>query len=148
MQAIKASDCYTEDIEQAQAVYVYDYCYYIWWVATLHSRGAASMTNSPGDYLIRVRTSPCSLLQLNLVNGKMKPCWIAMLYSQCRMWSALLANPWSADSVAAVLSWSLRLSLVCADGKLARLTSLPYHKALQRLLLCCACGSSLLADWC
>ena len=53
MQAIRDSDCYTEDIEQAQAVYVYDYCYYIWWLATLHSRGGASMTTSPGDYLVK-----------------------------------------------------------------------------------------------
>ena len=53
MQAIKSSDCYTDDIEQAQAVYVYDYCYYIWWLATLHSRGG-DMKESPGDYLIRV----------------------------------------------------------------------------------------------
>ena len=55
MQAIKSSDCYTDDIEQAQAVYVYDYCYYIWWLATLHSRGG-DMKGSPGDYLIRVRS--------------------------------------------------------------------------------------------
>lgn len=62
MQAIRDSDCYTDDIELAQAVYVYDYCYYIWWVATLHSRGGESMTTSPGDHLLKVPPSRLSTM--------------------------------------------------------------------------------------
>ena len=75
VQAIKSSDCYTDDIEQAQAVYVYDYCYYIWWLATLHSRGG-DMKESPGDYLIRV----WSMLQmhepsLHRLTLELAACW-------------------------------------------------------------------------
>ena len=58
VQALKSSECYTDDIEKAQAVYVYDYCYYIWWLATLHSRGG-EMTTSPGDHLIQVTPYAC-----------------------------------------------------------------------------------------
>ena len=29
-------------MEQADLIYVNDYCYYIWWLAAVHSHGAAS----------------------------------------------------------------------------------------------------------
>jgi hypothetical protein len=59
VQAIKASSCYVDDITKATAVFVYDYCYYIWWLAHIHSALGKKVVDTPGDYLIEVRP-PCS----------------------------------------------------------------------------------------
>jgi len=37
LQAIRASSCYVDDISKANVVFLYDYCYYIWWLAHIHS---------------------------------------------------------------------------------------------------------------
>ncbi len=55
LQAIKASSCYVDDISKANVVYVYDYCYYIWWLAHIHSALGEKVVDTPGDYLIKVR---------------------------------------------------------------------------------------------
>ena len=56
LQAIKASSCYVDDISKANVVYVYDYCYYIWWLAHIHSAvGKKVEGETPGDHLIKVR---------------------------------------------------------------------------------------------
>ena len=52
-QAIKNSGCETDDIESADLVYVYDYCYYTWWLAHAHSMGR-DKRDTPGDHLIKV----------------------------------------------------------------------------------------------
>ena len=54
MQAIEASSCHTTSLEKATAIYVYDYCYYIWWVASTHSLGWKEKGPTPGDYLMKV----------------------------------------------------------------------------------------------
>ncbi|KAK9805837.1 hypothetical protein WJX73_006156 [Symbiochloris irregularis] len=40
--AISNSSCAAATMEQADLIYVNDYCYYIWWLAAVHSHGAAS----------------------------------------------------------------------------------------------------------
>lgn len=52
VQAIQNSDCETEDIESADLIFVYDYCYYTWWLAHVHSLGRENR-DTPGDYLIQ-----------------------------------------------------------------------------------------------
>ena len=55
MQAIKASSCYVDDISKANVVFVYDYCYYVWWRAHIHSAlGKKVEGETPGDHLIKV----------------------------------------------------------------------------------------------
>ena len=39
-------------------IFVYDYCYYIWWLAHVHSLGR-DRRDTPGDYLIKVCRSSC-----------------------------------------------------------------------------------------
>jgi hypothetical protein len=55
VQAIKASSCYVDDISKANVVFVYDYCYYIWWLAHIHSALGGKVAVTPGDHLIKVR---------------------------------------------------------------------------------------------
>lgn len=54
VQAIKASSCYVDDISRANVVFVYDYCYYVWWLAHIHSALGEKVADTPGDYLIKV----------------------------------------------------------------------------------------------
>ena len=56
MQAIRDSDCYVDDISKANVIFVYDYCYYIWWLAHIHSALGKKVDDTPGDYLIKVNT--------------------------------------------------------------------------------------------
>jgi hypothetical protein len=54
VQAIRGSPYVTTDIEAADIVYVYDYCYYIWWLAFVHSNGRVTREEAtPGDMLLR-----------------------------------------------------------------------------------------------
>ena len=53
VQAIEQSSCVTDDIDTASVVYVYDYCYYVWWLAHVHSRGREHM-RTPGDFMMKV----------------------------------------------------------------------------------------------
>lgn len=52
-QAIQNSKCLSDDIDTASVIYVYDYCYYVWWLAHVHSLGR-DRRDTPGDYLIKV----------------------------------------------------------------------------------------------
>ena len=54
LQAIRDSDCYVDDISKANVIFVYDYCYYIWWLAHIHSALGKKVHDTPGDYLIKV----------------------------------------------------------------------------------------------
>lgn len=54
LQAIKNSECYVDDMAKANIIYVYDYCYYIWWLATVHSALGVEVFETPGDYLVKV----------------------------------------------------------------------------------------------
>ena len=60
VQAIKNSDCYVDDISEANVVYVYDYCYYIWWLAHIHSALGKKVQDTPGDHLIKVTQTQTS----------------------------------------------------------------------------------------
>ena len=60
VQAIQRSNCQTDDMESADLVYVYDYCYYTWWLAHAHSMGR-ELNETPGDHLIKV-SSHCLLI--------------------------------------------------------------------------------------
>ena len=46
-ETIKNSKYYVENIEDADIVYVDDYCYYIWWLGDIHYRGR-KVTDTPG----------------------------------------------------------------------------------------------------
>ena len=46
----------TENIWDADVVFVYDYCYVAWWLAHIHSTGGA-VRDSPGTHLIKVEIS-------------------------------------------------------------------------------------------
>ena len=81
LQAIRSSDCYSSDMQTADLIYVYDYCYYIWWLATVHSRGdvgerIGDEEDTPGDYLMEVRsllyTQLCITCMLKL---NQRICW-------------------------------------------------------------------------
>ena len=65
-QAISGSQYVTTDIDAADIVYVYDYCYYTWWLAFVHSNGRVQREDAtPGDYLLKgyqvMIFSPCFL---------------------------------------------------------------------------------------
>ena len=58
VQALKVSDCVTEDIDAAQAVFVDDYCYYVSWLGTGHllgNKAFMNITDTPGDHIVKVR---------------------------------------------------------------------------------------------
>ena len=63
-QAISGSQYVTTDIDAADIVYVYDYCYYTWWLAFVHSNGRVQREDAtPGDHLLKgyqVKTVPTS----------------------------------------------------------------------------------------
>ncbi|CAK0785134.1 hypothetical protein CVIRNUC_008340 [Coccomyxa viridis] len=53
-QAISGSQYVTTDIDAADIVYVYDYCYYTWWLAFVHSNGRVQREDAtPGDHLLK-----------------------------------------------------------------------------------------------
>ena len=53
-QAISGSQYATTDIDAADMVYVYDYCYYTWWLAFVHSNGRVQREDAtPGDHLLK-----------------------------------------------------------------------------------------------
>lgn len=53
-QAIAGSQYATTDIDAADIVYVYDYCYYTWWLAFVHSNGRVQRDDAtPGDHLLK-----------------------------------------------------------------------------------------------
>ena len=53
-QAIQGSPYHTTDLDAADTVFVYDYCYYIWWLAFVHSTGRVTREEAtPGDMLLR-----------------------------------------------------------------------------------------------
>ena len=53
-QAIAGSQYATTDIDAADIVYVYDYCYYTWWLAFVHSNGRVQREDAtPGDHLLK-----------------------------------------------------------------------------------------------
>ena len=53
-QAITGSQYVTTDIDAADTVYVYDYCYYTWWLAFVHSNGRVQRNDAtPGDHLLK-----------------------------------------------------------------------------------------------
>ena len=53
-QAIAGSQYVTTDIDAADIVYVYDYCYYTWWLAFVHSNGRVQREDAtPGDHLLK-----------------------------------------------------------------------------------------------
>lgn len=40
-------------MDQADLVFVYDYCYYIWWLGSVHSLGG-QVEAEAGEYLVKV----------------------------------------------------------------------------------------------
>ena len=52
--AIKSSKYFTEDGEAADIVYVFDYCYYTWWLAHVHTKGREAAEHEPGDVLVKL----------------------------------------------------------------------------------------------
>ncbi len=53
-QALRASPYATQDIDAADVVYVFDYCYYTWWLAFVHSNGRVTREEAtPGDHLLK-----------------------------------------------------------------------------------------------
>ena len=53
-QAIAGSQYATTDIDAADIVYVYDYCYYTWWLGFVHSNGRVQRDDAtPGDHLLK-----------------------------------------------------------------------------------------------
>lgn len=53
-QAIRGSPYVTTDLDAADIVYVYDYCYYTWWLSFVHSNGRVQRDDpSPGDHLLK-----------------------------------------------------------------------------------------------
>lgn len=53
-QAIRSSPYVTADLDAADIVYVYDYCYYTWWLSFVHSNGRVQREDAtPGDYLLK-----------------------------------------------------------------------------------------------
>lgn len=58
VQAIQSSNCLTDDLESASVIFVYDYCYYIWWLAHVHSLGR-ERRDTPGDYLVKASRFSC-----------------------------------------------------------------------------------------
>lgn len=61
LQAIQDSSCHTNDIDAAQIIYVYDYCYYMWWLSALRVLQDELIPSDhparqidPGEYLIKV----------------------------------------------------------------------------------------------
>lgn len=53
MQAIQHSHMVTADIWEADRVYVFDYCYYAWWLAHVRTTGG-DFQDSPGVHLVKV----------------------------------------------------------------------------------------------
>jgi len=53
-QAINSSPYATKDMDAADYVYVYDYCYYTWWLGFVHSNGRVLRDDiTPGDHLLK-----------------------------------------------------------------------------------------------
>ncbi len=53
-QAIRGSPYVTTDLDAADIVYVYDYCYYTWWLSFVHSNGRVQREDAtPGDHLLK-----------------------------------------------------------------------------------------------
>ncbi|BDA47957.1 probable xyloglucan galactosyltransferase GT14 at C-terminar half [Coccomyxa sp. Obi] len=53
-QAIRGSQYVTTDLDAADIVYVYDYCYYTWWLSFVHSNGRVQRDDpTPGDHLLK-----------------------------------------------------------------------------------------------
>ena len=53
-QAIRSSPYVTTDLDAADIVYVYDYCYYTWWLSFVHSNGRVQREDAtPGDHLLK-----------------------------------------------------------------------------------------------
>ena len=92
VQAIKNSNCSAASMDEAHLVYVYDHCYYIWWLATQHSlRGDA---NIPADDPMRLAPMPGEyLLKVSVI----KPDKVS---SGTMLWLACLVLPREASSVA------------------------------------------------
>ena len=68
MEAIKGSDYVTTDINEADIVFVDSYCYYIWWLGWVHTKGREHQ-DTPGDYLVAAFTGDtlqCRLLEPSL----------------------------------------------------------------------------------
>lgn len=66
-QAIAGSQYVTTDIDAADIVYVYDYCYYTWWLAFVHSNGRVQREDAtPGDHLLKGYQVRSMYVPLNL----------------------------------------------------------------------------------
>lgn len=55
MQALKKSNCHTDSMDDAELIYIDDYCYYTWWLASIHSLGPDTRAEA-GKYLLKVPT--------------------------------------------------------------------------------------------
>ena len=76
-QAIRGSTYYTTDLDAADIVFVYDYCYYIWWLAFVHSNGRVTREEAtPGDMLLRGYHVSASYIPpcLHLPNSQWQVC--------------------------------------------------------------------------
>ncbi|KAK9805794.1 hypothetical protein WJX73_000215 [Symbiochloris irregularis] len=78
-EAIKTSNCSVSTMEEAHLVYVYDYCYYIWWVARRHSlQGDYSIPENhpvrtepqPGEYLLKAWKAVFELPRFRRTHGR------------------------------------------------------------------------------
>lgn len=50
-EALRKSELVTKDINDADLVFVDSYCYYMWWLGWIHTRGREH-SDSPADHLI------------------------------------------------------------------------------------------------
>ena len=95
-QAISGSQYVTTDIDAADIVYVYDYCYYTWWLAFVHSNGRVQREDAtPGDYLLKGYQV---LFSCFLADSVDRQCRI-MVYAYgwlSKTWHAVLPAPSSA----------------------------------------------------
>ena len=60
-QAVRSSKYFISDVQAADVVFVYDYCFYTWWLAWVHSYGRPSGVASPGDSLLLGRKVTCGI---------------------------------------------------------------------------------------
>lgn len=66
MQAIKGSPHVTYNIDEADVVFVNTYCYYIWWLGWVHTKGREP-DQTPGDYLIAALTGDTSAREADML---------------------------------------------------------------------------------
>ena len=64
-EALRKSQYYTPDLDAADVVFVYDYCYYITWLGFVHEKGR-DIQETPGDDLLAACAPAVSLYACSL----------------------------------------------------------------------------------